>query len=878
MGPRIVRFPPLLLVAIALLSACGGEDEVTAPPQPTATTLLVVSGNAQTGTVDQSLPTALVVQVNDQSGNPMAGIGVTFAVAAGGGSVATASTTTGQDGQASTTWTLGKTAGGNHRVTAAATGVGSSVAFAATADPDVGRVISAVSGDGQNAFRGTKVPLPIVVLVRDQFANPVTGHLVAFVALANSGTLDSAVAFTDVNGEARTGWTLSSTVGVNTAEAQSPGLTGDPVTFTATAHNLSITSVSPTPLLEGQAATIIGTGFDAIPTQNVVTVDGLSATVMAATATQLDITIPTACIPVGTLDVKVTVGGLTSAPFSKPFTPANILAMAAGEQVIVQDPTAFCFQFAATPNTETYLIGVQSVTELALSRTAVTLTSVAASGAAPAPPVAALGRPVADRRVAVDPEVARRAALMSRYRAMESRLLQRELETVRPMARPLLMAQAPGVVPPDVKVGDVININVPGVTTFDCEDFTPITTVVRTVGTHAVWLEDQGNPTGGYSPADIDAFSTQFDNIIYDTDVAYFGTDTDLDTNTRVVVVLTQEVNKLSLAGQVFFRDFSDPAMCAASNGGEFFYVWVPDPNGTVGDSISLDIVREFDPPVFAHEFAHVIQIGRRIQAGNPTMTLWEIEGQATLAEEVVGHAVEGHAVGQNLGGSVAYDLPGNDAASRFWYSGAFLDMGVYYGADLSVPRKVTGAPHDCTWLDRANKGVCVRAVEHGVTWSLLRWLSDHYGSGFPGGEQGFHRAIIDNTLTGFANLEDLVGVPIETLLAQWAAMLYVDNRVLVDGTVVVAADPKLTMPSWNLFDVFERIVFIIDGMDVQVHLLEPVVRGFQDFTASFDVRAASTAYFLVSGTGRPATAIRARGVSDGVLSSVMQYWVVRLQ
>ncbi|MCZ6445755.1 MAG: IPT/TIG domain-containing protein, partial [Planctomycetota bacterium] len=857
---------------------CGGEDEVTAPAPPTATALLVVSGDAQTGTVDQSLPSALVVQVNDQSGNPMAGIGVTFAVAAGGGSVATASATTGQDGQASTTWTLGTMAGGNHQVTAAATGVSSSVTFAATADPDAGRVISAVSGDGQNAFRGTKVPLPIVVLVRDQFANPVTGHLVAFVAQANSGTLDSAVAFTNVIGEARTGWTLSSTVGVNTAEAQSAGLTGDPVTFMATAHNLSITSVSPTPLLEGQAATIIGTGFEAVPAQNVVTVGGVSATVTAATTTQLDITVPTACIPAGTLDVQVTAGGLTSAPFSESFTPANILAMAAGEQVIVQDPTAFCFQFAAASNTETYLIGIQSVTEVASTRTPVTLTSVVASGAAPAPPVAALASRVAGR-VAVDPEVARRAALLSRYRAMERRLLQRELETVHPMARPLRMAQARRVVPPDVMVGDVIAINVPGVTTGTCNDFTPITTVVRTVGTRAVWLEDQGNPAGGYSTADIDAFSTQFDNVTYGTNVAYFGADTDVDANTRVVVVLTQEVNKLGSAGQVFLRDFNDPASCPASNGGEFFYVWVPDPNGTAGDPISLDLVREFDPAVFAHEFAHTIQLGRRIQAGNPMMTLWEIEGQATLAEEVVGHAVEGHAPGQNLRGSVAYDL-NQTATSRFWYSGGFLDMGVYYGADFltASPRKVNGAPHDCTWLDIDNKGVCARDIEHGVSWAFLRWLSDHYGSSFAGGEQEFHRAIIDNTVSGFANLAGLVGVPIETLLAQWAAMLYVDDRVLVDGTVVVPVDPKLTMTSWNLFSVFEGIVFNIGGMMFQVHLLEPAVRGFQDFTESFNVRAASTGYFLVSGTGRPATAIRARGVSDGVLPSAMQYWVVRLQ
>ena len=192
----------------------------------------------------------------------------------------------------------------------------------------------------------------------------------------------------------------------------------------------------------------------------------------------------------------------------------------------------------------------------------------------------------------------------------------------------------------------------------------------------------------------------------------------------------------------------------------------------------------------------------------------------------------------------------------------------------------MTGAPHDCAWLSNADKGVCVSGLVHGVPWSLLRWLSDHYGSGFAGGEKEFHRAIIDNTVSGFANLAGLVGVPIETLLAQWAAMLYVDDRRLVDGTVVdmTTVDPKLKMLSWNLFSIFEGIVFIVDGVEVQVHLLEPVVSGFQDFAESFDVRAASTGYFLVSGIGRPATAIRARGVSDAVLSSVTQYWVVRLQ
>lgn len=185
----------------------------------------------------------------------------------------------------------------------------------------------------------------------------------------------------------------------------------------------------------------------------------------------------------------------------------------------------------------------------------------------------------------------------------------------------------------------------------------------------------------------------------------------------------------------------------------------------------------------------------------------------------------------------------------------------------------MNGAPHDCTWLTRDNNGACFGGL-NGAPWSLLRWLSDHYGPIFSGGEQEFHRAIIDNTLNGFANIVDLISVPIDTLLAQWAAMLYVDNRQLADGTIVVAADPLLTMPTWNLFSVFEGIT--ING--ASAHTLDPRLRGFQDFSENLNVRAASSGYYLVSGMGRPATAIRARGTSDGVLPSFMQYWVARLQ
>ena len=78
-------------------------------------------------------------------------------------------------------------------------------------------------------------------------------------------------------------------------------------------------------------------------------------------------------------------------------------------------------------------------------------------------------------------------------------------------------------------------------------------------------------------------------------------------------------------------------------------------------------------------------------------------------------------------------------------------------------------------------------------------------------------------------------------------------------------------MPSWNLFDIYE--VGLTQGLR-----LVPTAVSFADFTQMFKVRGASTGYFRISGTTRPATAVRARDLADGTLPSSMQFWVVRLQ
>ena len=125
----------LPLAALALAAGCGGGGLVL-PAEGAAAKIVIVRGDGQGAAVGAVLPESLVVRVTDSNGRPVQNQGVTFAVAAGGGSVAPASATTNSDGVAQAQWTLGPTAG-PQRATATATGSGAptnvSIAFTATA-------------------------------------------------------------------------------------------------------------------------------------------------------------------------------------------------------------------------------------------------------------------------------------------------------------------------------------------------------------------------------------------------------------------------------------------------------------------------------------------------------------------------------------------------------------------------------------------------------------------------------------------------------------------------------------------------------------------------------------------------------------------------
>ncbi len=85
----------------------------TATGLAVARTLDKPSGDGQEGAAGAALSEALVVEVRDQNGQTLAGVEVTFAVTAGGGTLSSTTATTDADGRATTMLTLGRTPGTN---------------------------------------------------------------------------------------------------------------------------------------------------------------------------------------------------------------------------------------------------------------------------------------------------------------------------------------------------------------------------------------------------------------------------------------------------------------------------------------------------------------------------------------------------------------------------------------------------------------------------------------------------------------------------------------------------------------------------------------------------------------------------------------------
>ncbi|HEX7336239.1 MAG TPA: Ig-like domain-containing protein [Gemmatimonadales bacterium] len=224
-------------VFLTAAAACGGSDLILPGPGSNASAaadIEIVKGNGQSGAAGTMLPDSIVVKVTDGTGTPLPGQIVEFSPTAAGSEVTPSAATTDANGIAGARWVLGSTRGTQIVIARVAGSTDVQTAFEASAGSASARRITAVGGDDQTGAVGTALAAPLVVLVTDEFGNPVEGVSVRWSA--TGGAVSPRSSRTGADGLAETTWVLGSSIGTQTATASSDELDGSPVAFTATAQ------------------------------------------------------------------------------------------------------------------------------------------------------------------------------------------------------------------------------------------------------------------------------------------------------------------------------------------------------------------------------------------------------------------------------------------------------------------------------------------------------------------------------------------------------------------------------------------------------------------------------------------------------------------
>lgn len=185
-----------------------------------ASRVVLVAGDEQTGQAGSDLGESIVVRATDSGGNPVDGANVNFLP--GSGSASPRNSVTDAAGLASTNWTLGPSAGPQSMEVGIF--AGAALIVSATALPGPLQLISIESGQNQIGTRGTTLPQAIVMSATDAFDNAIAGISVTF-DVGGVGTIVPGAATTDADGRVEAVWTLGAALGTQTLTVTAAGLT-----------------------------------------------------------------------------------------------------------------------------------------------------------------------------------------------------------------------------------------------------------------------------------------------------------------------------------------------------------------------------------------------------------------------------------------------------------------------------------------------------------------------------------------------------------------------------------------------------------------------------------------------------------------------------
>jgi hypothetical protein len=199
----------------------------------TATKMIRAAGSGQIVPLSTPVPNPLVAKVEDQYGNGVPGVSVTFADKGKGGIFSANPVVTDSNGLASVHYTS-STKSGPTTVTAAVTGVTTLNIFV-TVTPNPASSVIASTGSGQKAATSTMLPRALVAKVTDNFGNAIPGASVSFSDGGAGGTFSANPVTTITAGTASAKYTTGTKAGTVTITATVAGVSTK-ASFTVTVN------------------------------------------------------------------------------------------------------------------------------------------------------------------------------------------------------------------------------------------------------------------------------------------------------------------------------------------------------------------------------------------------------------------------------------------------------------------------------------------------------------------------------------------------------------------------------------------------------------------------------------------------------------------
>jgi len=647
-------------------------------------------------------------------------------------------------------------------------------------------VLSAFSGNGQVGPVNSTLPAALVVQARRSDGSPITGLEISWELAAAAGpgaNLSSSTGQTDALGQASVQITLGTVAGGYMVRAIADGGSAEFVVIASIVDfGVSVESgsgqvgVTGSILPQQLVASVVGP--DGSPSAGIdVTfsvLEGTGASVSAPTVTTASDGTASTVLTLGPLNGRVRVSasdGMGSAVFVNWACGGDaadgFVSLLAGADTTLVGEEVGCIQFDSQTAGASYEVVVTPTNAILVFNPVELFLAGAEAGLPRFTPAVApsilpnIGAPTRRRN-----NLALRYEWDRQLRELERPLLPRIRD--RAARGGFALAAVPAVGDTlDFAFSCVSQVTFPGTPT-------SITGVVTEVSNRAVIIEDTVG-SGAFTTTEYQDIAQNFDDVIFAADTIYFGSPADIDANgDRVVLLFTAGVNTMSDINPNGYEDgivagFFCPTDLTPSGGNqaEMFYLVMPDPTGEFTAATDMGLTKEevltFANGTVAHEFQHLINA----QTGmGGAFDVWLNEGLSHLAEEVVGNAHSGVMPGSELTLSDFDAIPGGVESFNTYQIGNWFNLAQY----LAAPSDTAGLVMSSDPFGPATFRM------RGTSWSFLRYLLDRFETGLT--ESVRTRALIQ---TGDPDsrvaITSVFGVPFDSLVADWAMMLAVEDR-----------------------------------------------------------------------------------------------------